>query len=355
VILKKKTVFVLGAGASAPYGYPIGKVLRDKIIELGGDGRLHAAFTSSTDFINLETGIDKDLSPDFSDRFSKTNPFFNLAETFTRSAQLTIDEFLRTHKSITDLGKFMIAYVLLSSESVRSLMTVSWCQLIWDRLVRGKNSPEEVSPNIAFVTFNYDTSLEYIFSEAIKHTFMNADNKDVSSFFSSVPIFHIHGKIKIFPWENRGRGNFERIGLSSFSNKEMVEMSKGITLFHEAGEENVENMAKQIIEVAENVVFLGFGFDPINVSKLNQFRPQWVPAMVTGGHFTSRPSLSSTGEVGSMVNISSFTGKKLFATGINMSEARKHEIKKTRGLEALQFVQYESINDFLDAHIDQFV
>lgn len=354
---QKKTVFVIGAGASAQYGYPTGSRLKSEIIELGIDENLHLAFTSSTQFRDLDTGIDDDLAPSHSELYSRTNPFFNLAETLKRSGQFSIDEFLRTHQSLLDVGKFTIAYVLLKNELEENLIKDEWCQLIWSHLAKGKRFPNEIEPDIAFITFNYDTSLEYIFSEALTNTFPESKKIDVESFFSNVPILHIHGKIKTFPWEGEGRSNLNRIGLSKFKINEIVQMSKGIKLFHEENEESILTAVKNVILGATNIVFLGFGFDVTNIAKMNQVVSRTIHRKILNSKYPN-PAIKrvlSQSVSSREIEESVFATKRLLATGIGLNNKHKENIKKTDGMQRLQFVEYQSIFEFLSAHVDEYL
>ena len=239
MVAKKKTVFVLGAGSSADYGYPIGKDLREKIIDLKSDGNLFEAFVSTDDFDELSMGVDPDLSRGHIERFSNDNPFFNLADRFMRSGKSSIDEFLLTNDDLMPIGKFSIAQLLLKNEVENNLMRFGWSQLLWSRLTKGKRASGEVNHDFGFVTFNYDTSLEYIISQNIRSTFRAEGERAVTSFFEEIPVFHVHGKIKTFPWEGSGGGNYSKNGFQQFENKEIIRMSRGIRLFHETDEDEV--------------------------------------------------------------------------------------------------------------------
>jgi hypothetical protein len=309
-------------------------------------------------YIDVEMGTGSEINSLLNDQFLNIDPFSNLAETLRKSGQFTIDEFLNTHKSLIPFGKLMITYILLRTEREEFLLKDEWCQLIWSRLAKGKLSPKEINPDIGFITFNYDTSLEYIFSENLINTFPEATHEDVCAFFENVPLLHIHGKIKNLSWEKENeKTNMKILGLPQFDSVEVARMSRGIRLFHEPGENAVINRAKELIEVAEKIVFLGFGFDPINLSKLNTISARWIKNRIspTNIEFVTGRRKFPPRETGRMVNESTFAGKSLFATGIGLGEQRKMDIKKNEGLRGLKFVDYESIYDFLDAHLEEFL
>src|ERR1700677_4114288 len=172
MILKKKTVFILGAGASSDYGYPTGLELKRQILQIGDSKTLQYDFEDLDEFDDFGSDSSSGTLGDLLN--SHEDPISRLTSVFKKSGQPTIDEFLRTHKALINVGKFLITYVLLNSEVEERLIEDKWLQLIWSRLIRGKSSLNDLNPDIAFVTFNYDTSLEYIFSEMAMNAYQDS-------------------------------------------------------------------------------------------------------------------------------------------------------------------------------------
>jgi hypothetical protein len=95
-MISKPTVFVLGAGASAPYGFPLGTALSDAIaVELLRDS-------------------------DFRDDLLGANINVPILQQFARalraSGRYSIDEYLQGHPEYRDLGKLAIARILIPAE-----------------------------------------------------------------------------------------------------------------------------------------------------------------------------------------------------------------------------------------------
>jgi hypothetical protein len=68
-------------------------------------------------------------------------------------------------------------------------MCLTECPFSDTRLNLSKN-------NVTFVTFNYDRSLEYFLLTSIAGLYgINTNSKEAISAFSSIPIYHIYGKI----------------------------------------------------------------------------------------------------------------------------------------------------------------
>lgn len=97
MIFDSGTVLVLGAGASTPYGFPLGRQLKQKIIQ-------NTASTATTPSKQLvEAGFnEKDI--------------FDFNTDLIRSIHPTIDAFLEDRPSRRDIGAFAIAQVLMPLE-----------------------------------------------------------------------------------------------------------------------------------------------------------------------------------------------------------------------------------------------
>src|SRR5262245_10532119 len=110
-MLSKQIVFVLGAGASAPYGFPLGMDLVDQICaEILG-----RAFGTIPE--RLEPRIDPRLAQRLV-TMGHTVPRINdFAIALRGTRPYSIDSFLETRKEFLDVGKAAIADVLLRAEA----------------------------------------------------------------------------------------------------------------------------------------------------------------------------------------------------------------------------------------------
>jgi hypothetical protein len=290
-----------------------------------------------------------------SDIFKSNNPFEKLAGKLKYSGKSMIDEFLRTQKSFKDIGRFAIAYVLLKNESADKLIVDEWCQVLWNKLSYGKNDASDIKPCIAFITFNYDTSLEHIIYAAIRNTFPRCGDEKVKRMFDEMPICHIHGKIKKMPWDNNYKKEMEKYGLSSYEPKDILQMSRGIRLVHEEDNAAEINRVQELISDAQNIVFLGFGFHPENINKLNHDVIRVSPVVVHPSrvHWTTQRRKTTQVTGGEQKIVSVFNDKNLLATGIGISDPQKTSIKNTKGLYALKFIESASIKAFIHDYVDK--
>lgn len=257
--MKLRTVLILGAGASKPYGYPTGDELQKQILANLGDPKsdpsrqLHQLGHSPAkieEFWRRLQGADAD----------------------------SIDEFLRNQSAFEELGKQAIAQVLMKSEFEHSQdqqkfnrASGSWYQLFKNALV-GTGSLHSISTGlVSVVTFNYDRSFEnYLYQ-----TFVNAfssEEGEILKVLRSIRIHHIHGVLDWLPWQayktNRPYG-------STFSPDVIKSSAATIKLAHE-NPRQIDNVASQLIEDAERILFLGFGYAASNLIKLGIARTDIV-------------------------------------------------------------------------------
>ena len=129
------TVFILGAGASAAVGYPIGQELIDDICR---------KFEQRNPFFDkaLEAGFSENLIAEFRHRLFA-------------SQLTTIDSFLALEPDFRGIGRFAIAAELISYEHEAQLLSRgrnSWYRKLRHALGSGLNELRE--NRIKFVTFN---------------------------------------------------------------------------------------------------------------------------------------------------------------------------------------------------------
>ena len=103
-MITENTVFILGAGASKPYGFPTALELRKDII-----------YSFTSDFQNALTKFNQSSG----DNLQFSPAIKELIETFRLSSTKSIDLFLSRNKKYYELGKAILAF-LIASTSVPS-------------------------------------------------------------------------------------------------------------------------------------------------------------------------------------------------------------------------------------------
>lgn len=92
-MITEKTVFILGAGASMPYGYPSGRQLKNQVIET----------------LRKDSGPGFKRLIDFGYRPSQLKIF---RDALFLSGKLSVDALLEHQPELVNIGKSAIAFVL---------------------------------------------------------------------------------------------------------------------------------------------------------------------------------------------------------------------------------------------------
>lgn len=245
--MAEKIVFVLGAGASVPYGYPTGAGLKTLIVSSLGRPDVRAYL--------IGAGYREDLINQFEASFVKSGVF-------------SIDAFLEHNPKFISLGKLLIARSLLLFENpdiLKREIKDDWIRLIHN--IVNYSSASMFEHDISFITFNYDRSLEFVLHESIKNKFGDINDEGIKKIMSAFPVYHVHGKLGSLPHEV---DDLPKRDYAIVTNLETVEgISKNIKVLHEDGYDSEEyNTVKSVIASAQKVVYLGFGFHQENLKKI---------------------------------------------------------------------------------------
>ena len=239
------TVLVLGAGASAWAGFPVGKHLRQAIIGNLNDRR-GAAYTRLQQLQFEDARIQE------------------FRDSFKNSGKLSVDAFLEHRPDLLDVGKAAISQELIAYEGSSRLFEgdMDWYAYLYQRM----NSPfmEFGSNKVSIVTFNYDRSIEHFLFTSLKHTYRKGEDK-VAEVLSDIPIIHVHGRLGHLPWQKDGGRSYSQ-GLTP---DEIRIAAAGIRIIHEQLPRDKEfEKARAQIASADRIVFLGFGYDETNLNRL---------------------------------------------------------------------------------------
>lgn len=354
-----KTLFILGAGASVPYGYPIGKQLIHNIIQdmedfifipkyhtnkappywnkndkkcnllynfseckkdfdfiaLYVDDSIQNHFTQYNDdgvfqiYFKPENQGNHSHKLFFKTQINQIDAFAELKKALEILDPISIDAFLRDNPSYAQAGKMMILYSLLKREDpIKFNLDQSadnWYSLLLNDLVSEcADHPDKLGDNmVKFITFNYDVSLDYYLYSRIKKIEIFVKNEEGSktpadNFLNELDIEHVYGQLySPIYLEQYGRyidlkednnisnslmgsispqfppltsltliQNFKRFifGFNNFNNlKTMYDERNNPT------EKDIMITAhKEAIQWAEEIIFIGFGFDRDNLNLL---------------------------------------------------------------------------------------
>jgi hypothetical protein len=249
-VIETKTVFVLGAGASEPYGLPLGSALYERVIrDFSTNSQIRSEFSNTTPFNQRHV-----------DDFIKALKFSGLT---------SVDAFLEKREEFVDIGKAIMAIELLKCENHEALWVAeeNWLQYLYARLTT-KTLEEFKSNAVAFITYNYDRTLENFLHTSLMNSY-GKDEEECKVALSRIGIIHLHGRLGYLPWQ--GDKNVIPFAQNAMT-PQIIEMcQREIRIVHENIEDrNVEfNVARRLLSDARRIFFLGFGYAPQNVDRLN--------------------------------------------------------------------------------------
>ncbi len=274
----KKTVLILGAGASCDYGYPTGAELVKNIIKS----------IQNVEYVN---SYDEEI------KMMEDPKLKNLCQKLEDFNPINIDYFLKHHTDVQDAGKRMIAYEILkcelkskdeleeersNKESNKNMK--DWYRYLFHAITSGCENPEDLNKNLEnlfIITFNYDISLEsYIKTRLSQTEFFKDVQEDFCQEFFKNNIIHVYGKIrdlyeekdqKINKWVQDHKANQPCtitkepvLLIYSTQLKENIEVIGG----KNDKQKGINKEAAEWISAAEKLFILGFGFDSNNIDKI---------------------------------------------------------------------------------------
>ncbi len=277
-MIKTKILLILGAGASAPFGFPLGRGLRNEIWNMlapppspPAKGQKVIGFyqpTKNLQFL-MEAGrsTDRDCDLDYIQEFR---------EAMLKSGRFSVDAFLE-HRSddFGTVGKRAIVIALRQYEDPKIFERLTkenennWYELLVEALIEDvpfEKFSELSGKNLAIVTFNYDRSLEYYLHERLIHNY-GITSTEAAEKINEIEIIHVHGKLGDLPWQKDVR---YKLPYKKTINSTIVEKAaENIKIIPTAQENTPEfEQARDIIKWADRIFLLGFGFDKQNLKRL---------------------------------------------------------------------------------------
>jgi hypothetical protein len=252
-MITKNTVFILGAGASAPYGFPTGKVQLDAARSL-----------QVADLILAIAPISRTLAPD-------------LQAALIDTGERSIDAMLRADSHLLPAAKALIARDLLRVE--RNLLIPQriepagyWYRSLFSNLPRDTIKNFHDAP-VKIFTYNYDRSLDDFLWRAVRHSFPGISNNGIAETMDRIGPFHLHGQLGRLHAESAVSGDVVIFGGDAtgggITDGDILAGVSGIKLISETTATDAPFLlAHQAIANASMVIFLGFSFNPENVKKL---------------------------------------------------------------------------------------
>ena len=254
----KDTIFILGAGASRPYGYPTAEELREDLIL-----KYNEVVPSISNYIPT-------LKQNLREYLNETK---KLIEQFNHSHTDSIDLFLtRNQKNVnTELGRGLILLFILWYEKHSNLRSINrendWYFEFFNELTSDILKKEDLikltNHKIHFITFNYDRSLEnFLYVSFLNSYSLNPD--ETKNIMDKIFEFHhVYGKIAELDWQS------DKVSLAykAAPNEELYHNPNSINLIYD--ERKADDNIQELIQTHNRIYFLGFGFAKANIEFLN--------------------------------------------------------------------------------------
>lgn len=258
-MIKEKTLLILGAGASFPYGYPTAIGLRKFII---------------TEFRNRYSTYLHQIKVPQENLNLEISKYDQIIEEFKASSTDSFDLYLtRNRDKYYDIGKFLLSWCILWFEQNSDFnedMTDSnldWYSKLYKEMTNGIYSSSELEKfkenELDIITFNYDRSLEEFLFRSLFFSFTGGRGQ-VADLVKGINIFHVYGKICNLQWEDPMHGQ-------KYSTNNVLDLAydlrNNIQIIYDERKGEIEKIA-EMIKSAEKIFFLGFGYSQENLEAL---------------------------------------------------------------------------------------
>jgi hypothetical protein len=295
-MIDKKTVFILGAGASCPYGYPSGARLRELICFDGG------FWQSYTEYLRYNNSVQ-------STKEEKSGEVNRFRKIFKDANIKSIDVFMADNPKLAPIGKYIIAYEVFRAEQQscfgeeakriqedRAMTSDSksrrdhirgtpdfqggdWYFYLYSRLIEGlvgKDAlPDFSNGNLAFITFNYDRSLEHFIYESLSNSFTEVPETEVIKCLKKLKILHVYGRTAPLKWQDPEQG----VDYKPNIEESLLERAAAnIKTIYEQKKNSELDEAIVLLVQADEIFFLGFGYAPENMEVLR------LPGVIPPGY-----------------------------------------------------------------------
>lgn len=257
----ENVVFVLGAGASCPYGFPSGRELRLQII---------SNYAANCEAYLKTKEVGKPLIP------QEVHLAKEFVEKFRKSSTKSIDLFLARNPDYSRAGKRAIIFRILDAERASGFREKAryrdqdWYSWLFEQMTKELLQKEDYSRfsenDVSFITFNYDRSLEHFLYDSLVNSFIGIPEDKIIEQLNQIKICHVFGQVGPLEWQGQD-GQIEY--RASLSNINIDALCDNIKIVHEKGENPKLREAQELISKVHRVFFLGFGYAEENLDALN--------------------------------------------------------------------------------------
>lgn len=284
-MFEKKTLLILGAGASQECRLPTGYEIKERIADLL-DIRFQDGGLSSGDPVicnALRLAVQR-INPN--DR--NINPYMHAAWKIRDAMPqaISIDNYVDAHEDDRRMqlcGKLAIVRSILDAERGSSMyvdprngrqmpdyraLESTWFSAFFQLLTENCRAGqlEQRLANIGLVIFNYDRCIEHYLYHALQ-TYYRIESNVAAKLVRSIAIFHPYGSAGVLPWyEGHPSAEF---GTEPHAQL-LLDLAGQIKTFTEGTDPDASDIVaiRKWLSAAELVLFLGFAFHRLNLNLL---------------------------------------------------------------------------------------
>ncbi|MQW73465.1 hypothetical protein GHK50_21080 [Sinorhizobium medicae] len=274
-------VFVVGAGGSFDFGFPMGEQLKDQIAN-----KLSIRFRDSGELAGGDPQVVEALRALARRKgLQSINPFLQSARSIASAMPqaISIDNFLHTHADEPDLvliGKIAIAASILDAEGAskiymgrdkhsfdfsetKNVWHNTFCKILTENVQR--SSIDNLFDNVSFITFNYDRCIEHYISNWLSN-YMLVSLEEAQEWTSRLTVFHPYGQVGRLPWQQSADVKVPFGGRVDAS--DLIAVAEQIRTFTERVESDSLAPIRARIANADMIVYLGFSYGRMNLELL---------------------------------------------------------------------------------------
>ncbi len=247
-----EVVFVVGAGASKPFGFPTGIELRDRVVELENSTLKLGEFRSIT-------RIDRRLSK------KELQDVRSLAQQLP-NARTSVDLFIEGRPELEWWGKRLMVEALLGYEKEfynRPNWALDWYQWLFNRLF--PTSKPVLSKSLGIVSLNYERTLHETLVRMSACAF-RMRRRDAIELLRPVQITHVYGSMCTEPSWDRAEDivDYSPTDVQADRSVEMLRTVRS----SELDSTSLFRDACAMTWCCNWLYFLGFGYDRTNMRRI---------------------------------------------------------------------------------------
>lgn len=292
-MLRDQTLFVIGAGASKEFEFPVGSELATQIAK-----KLDLRFRGFDEQIGTgDIGLYEAIRTVSA---GKPNELLHACWLIRDGIELSysIDNFIDTHRHderVSTCGKLAIAKCILDAEKSSKLyfdlnksdvnpslkVTGTWISNLI-RIMQNGVPKDDVSSffrKISFLVFNYDRCIEQYFYYALQALYGLTDDES-AIIVNTMTIHHPYGSVGALPWQNKRDQKSVSFGARDSSQTIPHLLPNIKTYTQQTDTQSEQDVIDSLVDEADTIVFLGFSYLAQNIDLLlrgvDELRPRRI-------------------------------------------------------------------------------